>query len=157
MATVSRTIGNSGTGSIRKTRRIRPAYPATAGVMRTSRFISTASSSLAAIPASVPGMTRFWPGLFIVFGCLSARSAKLSPPERVWSDFDPRAEPLEIEVLKRWCEHEANYTEFLFTGLTNGPEKVRVYAIYSAPVGGTNLPAVLHIHGGGQTVNPQWL
>ena len=35
--------------------------------------------------------------------------------------------------------------------------KVRVYAISSAPEGQKNLPGILHIHGGGQTVNPGWL
>ncbi len=80
-----------------------------------------------------------------------------STPQEVWADFDPRSEPLEIEVLQRWTEHGANYTEFYFTGMTNRSEKVRVYAIYSAPVGGKNLPGILHIHGGGQTVNTDWL
>ncbi len=84
-------------------------------------------------------------------------SQKLSTPKEVWKNFDPRAEPLEIEVLRKWAEHGANYTEFYFTGMTNGAQKVRVYAIYSAPIGGKNLPGILHIHGGGQTVNPGWL
>ena len=35
--------------------------------------------------------------------------------------------------------------------------KVRVYAISSVPEGQKNLPGILHIHGGGQTVNPGWL
>jgi dienelactone hydrolase len=78
-------------------------------------------------------------------------------PESVWADFDPRKEPLEIEVLKRWAEYGAVCTEFTFTGMTHEGSKVKVYAISSSPAGKTGLPGVLHIHGGGQTVGPQWL
>jgi dienelactone hydrolase len=78
-------------------------------------------------------------------------------PEAVWSDFDPRKEPLEIGVTKRWTEHGSNLTEFTFTGMTHEGSKVRVYAISGIPEGKDHLPGILHIHGGGQTVNPQWL
>jgi dienelactone hydrolase len=78
-------------------------------------------------------------------------------PEAVWAEFDPREEPLEIEVTKRWAEHGSNLTEFTFTGMTHEGSKVRVYAIFSIPEGNDHLPGILHIHGGGQTVNPQWL
>ena len=48
-------------------------------------------------------------------------------------------------------------TEFTFTGMTHEGSKVRVYAISGVPEGKEHLPGILHIHGGGQTVNPQWL
>lgn len=78
-------------------------------------------------------------------------------PEAVWVGYDPRSEPLEIEVSKQWTEHGAALTEFTFTGMTHEGSKVRVYALSGVPEGKTNLPGVLHVHGGGQTVNPQWL
>ena len=78
-------------------------------------------------------------------------------PEEVWTGFDPRQEPLEIEILKRWTEHGSTLTEFTFTGMTHEGSKVRVYALSGVPEGRTSLPGVLHIHGGGQTVNVQWL
>jgi dienelactone hydrolase len=78
-------------------------------------------------------------------------------PEAVWADFDPRKEPLEIEVTKRWAEHGSALTEFTFTGMTHQGSKFRVYALSSVPEGKDQLPGILHIHGGGQTVNPQWL
>lgn len=78
-------------------------------------------------------------------------------PEAVWAGFDPRKEPLEVEVLKRWTEHGAVHTEFTFTGMTHEGPKVRVYALSSAPEGKKGLPGVLHVHGGGQTVSPYWL
>jgi dienelactone hydrolase len=78
-------------------------------------------------------------------------------PQAVWAGFDPRLEPLEMEILKRWSQHGAVYTEFTFTGMTHEGSRVRVYAISSAPEGKLRLPGVLHIHGGGQTVSPRWL
>ena len=78
-------------------------------------------------------------------------------PQEVWAGYDPTAEPLEMEVVKRWKQFDANYAEVYFTGMTHEGEKVRVYGIFAAPMGGKNLPAVLHIHGGGQTVAPTWL
>lgn len=78
-------------------------------------------------------------------------------PQAVWGSFDPRKEPLEVEVLKRWSEHGAHYTEFTFTGMTHEGSRVSVYALSSIPEGKTKRPAILHVHGGGQTVHPQWL
>jgi dienelactone hydrolase len=97
-------------------------------------------------------------GIQLFLSCLLLLAPE-SPtaPEAVWAGFDPRSEPLEIETLKRWNEHGARYTEFTFTGMTQEGSKVRVYAISSAPIGKHNLPGVLHIHGGGQTVNLAWL
>jgi dienelactone hydrolase len=75
----------------------------------------------------------------------------------VWADFDPTAEPLEIDVLRRWTEGKAECAEMTFTGMTHEGQRVRVYAVYGAPLGGKNLPGILHIHGGGQTVSLRWL
>src|SRR5580704_4529018 len=88
---------------------------------------------------------------------LAAPKQVLDTPEKVWQGFDPREEPLDIEVLKEWTEDGANYKEMYFTGMTHDGEKVRAYAIYSAPKNGKNLPGIMHIHGGGQTVSPRWL
>ncbi|MCE9526943.1 MAG: acetylxylan esterase [Planctomycetales bacterium] len=78
-------------------------------------------------------------------------------PAEVWAGFDPRGEPLEIEVTKTSVEDGVVNRELWFTGMTEGETKVRVYAIYAAPEGNAKHPAVLHIHGGGQTVAPAWL
>ncbi len=97
-------------------------------------------------------------GMFVGF-VAQVRAGDPSPttPEAVWADFDPRKEPLEIEVTKRWAEHGSALTEFTFTGMTHEGSKVRVYALSGVPEGKDQLPGILHIHGGGQTVNPQWL
>ena len=88
---------------------------------------------------------------------VSASEPPPTTPEAVWAGFNPRKEPLEVEVLRRWTEHGAVHTEFTFTGMTHEGSKVRVYALSSAPEGKTGLPGVLHVNGGGQTVNPKWL
>lgn len=96
--------------------------------------------------------------LFAVSGPLAtAPGHSQTTPSAVWAGFDPRAEPLETQIIKRWNEHGARYTELMFTGMTHEGSKVRVYAISSAPEGQKNLPGILHIHGGGQTVSPGWL
>jgi dienelactone hydrolase len=80
----------------------------------------------------------------------------IDTPEKVWADFDPRAEPLDIEVKKQWTENGGDYTEMYFTGMTEGSDKVRVYAIYAVPAGKNRVPGILHIHGGGQTASVRW-
>ncbi|BBH22148.1 hypothetical protein Back11_34930 [Paenibacillus baekrokdamisoli] len=80
-------------------------------------------------------------------------------PEQVWKDYNPSREPLEVEVLKQWTEDGNCFKEMYFTGKTTGSEKTtgagktRIYAVYSAPEEGELLPGILHVHGGGQTVN----
>ena len=78
-------------------------------------------------------------------------------PTDIWEDYDPRKEPLEEEILKSWQEEGVNYKEVYFNGEEFDGQYVRIYGIYAAPSGATKLPALLHIHGGGQTVNPRWL
>ena len=97
-------------------------------------------------------------GMFLTFVAHAlAENESPTTPEAVWAGFDPGKEPLEIDVTKRWAEHGSNLTECTFTGMTHEGSKVRVYAISGIPEGKDHLPAILHIHGGGQTVNPQWL
>lgn len=96
----------------------------------------------------------------VVVGAQTAKDSTASPrtPEEVWRGFDPRAEPLEVEVVRRWEQDGAKFTELYFTGMiAPDGEKVRVYAIASAPTNATNLPGLLHIHGGGQTAYEPWL
>lgn len=109
--------------------------------------------------ASFIGLTlaTLLPGLAFAAGRVKARPGN---PEEVWAGYDPRSEPLEVEVVRQWNEAGARYTECYFTGMTGpqGPkDKVRVYAIYSIPEGARMVPAVMHIHGGGQNAYPGWL
>jgi dienelactone hydrolase len=101
------------------------------------------------------------PACAVTIAFLATSEASLAEsidtPQKVWADFDPRREPLEIETLKQWVEEGAHYHEFFFRGETYQDQPVRVYALYAAPEGGMNLPGILHIHGGGQSVSRNWL
>ncbi len=77
--------------------------------------------------------------------------------EDLWADFDPRGLPLQVDIIREWTEDGARWKEFYFTGEVWEGTPVRVYAIYAEPVGASKLPGMLHIHGGGQTVDTEWL
>ncbi len=70
--------------------------------------------------------------------------------EALWADFDPRAEPLDVEVLKEWEEEGVvlkvlRYRAGIFKG-----QKAMMAAVYGYPKGGQDLPGLVQIHGGGQ-------
>jgi len=71
--------------------------------------------------------------------------------EELWADFDPRRDPLETEVIREWTDGEGTFRHVRFlVGFFRGVP-ARMTAIYGFPnplVG--RLPAVMHIHGGGQ-------
>ncbi len=71
----------------------------------------------------------------------------------LWDGYDPRKAPLEIEVLKEWEQDEVvcrivRYQVGVFKGAPS-----RVAAFYAFPKGGTKLPAILEMHGGGQSAS----
>lgn len=101
-------------------------------------------------------------------GARPAGAPRLTPPE-VWSTYDPDAGPLDEQVLKRRTTTTAAYKEVYFSAYIEG-QTVRVYGIYATPLnanqpgeGGQHaesnakVPAVMHLHGGGQTVDGRWL
>jgi len=75
--------------------------------------------------------------------------------EELWagySDFD-RATPLDLEVLKEWEQDGAvcrivRYQVGVFKGAPS-----RVAGFYAFPKGATKLPAILDLHGGGQSAS----
>ena len=100
----------------------------------------------------------------IVFSCVPlVATAETLPPleagkvpltvEELWDGFDPRKEPLETEVLKEWEQDGAvcrivRYRVGVFKG-----EPAVVAAFYAFPKGGTKLPALVELHGGGQSAS----
>ncbi len=72
-----------------------------------------------------------------------------SVPE-LWQDFDPRRDPIETEVIREWKEEGGVYRHVRFLIGTFKGRPARMAAIYGYPVGARALPAVMHIHGGGQ-------
>lgn len=70
--------------------------------------------------------------------------------DELWSDYDPRAEALDVEVLKEWEEagvimRVLRYRVGVFKG-----KKAMIAAIYGFPKGAKDLPGLIQVHGGGQ-------
>lgn len=71
--------------------------------------------------------------------------------KELWADFDPRKDAIETEVIREWKEDGGVYrhVRFLIGHFKGKP--ARMAAIYGFPEGTKEkLPAVMHIHGGGQ-------
>lgn len=79
-----------------------------------------------------------------------------NPPQTLqalWNGYDPSKEPLEIENLTEWTDEGitvrlVRYKIGVFKGTTS-----TMAAIYAFPKGGSKLPALLHLHGGGQSAS----
>lgn len=74
--------------------------------------------------------------------------------QQMWSGFDPRKEPLEIELLKEWEEENIILRIVRFRiGIFKGT-KATLAAVYGFPRdaahSGAKLPGLVQIHGGGQ-------
>lgn len=101
--------------------------------------------------------------LFVVswlVGGLQAMSKDTLPPLQngavpqtvgeLWADYDPRAEALDVEVLKEWEEDGIVFKVLRYRVGNFKGEKAMMAAVYGYPKGGTNLPGLVQIHGGGQ-------
>lgn len=76
------------------------------------------------------------------------------PPQSVielWADFDPRKDPLDVEVIREWKEDGGVYRYVRYTiGHFKG-RPAYMAAFYGFPENAKgDLPAVMHMHGGGQ-------
>ncbi len=89
----------------------------------------------------------------VVFGETLPSLSKGPAPqtvEEMWTGFDPRAEPLDIEVLKEWEQDGVVLKVLRYRiGVFKG-KKAMMAAVYGYPKGGANLPGLVQIHGGGQ-------
>jgi cephalosporin-C deacetylase-like acetyl esterase len=70
--------------------------------------------------------------------------------EELWGGFDPRAEPLDTEIVTEWEEDGVvlrivRYRIGIFKG-----QKAMMAAVYGFPKGASKLPGLVQIHGGGQ-------
>ena len=73
---------------------------------------------------------------------------------QMWDGFDPRAEPLETEILKEWEEDGVVLRVVRFRiGVFKG-QKAKLAAVYGFPKqekrDGLKIPGLVQIHGGGQ-------
>lgn len=87
----------------------------------------------------------------------TAYAAVTSMIKQTYADFDPRKDPLGIEMIREWDEGDIHIEQLYFTGQIIDGVKTRVYAYRGAPRTGEKLPGVLYCHGGGQTAYLQWV
>lgn len=72
----------------------------------------------------------------------------------LWGDFDPRKELLEVETIREWKADGMVLRVVRFRVGTFKGKAARLAAFYGFPEGAKEkLPAVMHIHGGGQRAN----
>ena len=68
----------------------------------------------------------------------------------LWAGLDMRAEPLDVEILKEWEEDGIVLKVLRYrVGVFKG-QKAMMAAVYGYPKGGSKLPGLVQIHGGGQ-------
>ena len=94
-----------------------------------------------------------------VLGCVSFARETLPPLQNepaphthagLWTGYDPRIGPLDVEVLKEWEEDGVVLKVLRYRiGIFRG-QKAVMAAVYGYPKGGQNLPGLVQIHGGGQ-------
>ena len=99
----------------------------------------------------------------IVAACTTVAVADTCPPltdgiapqtfEKLWAGIDPRAEPLEVEVLKEWERDGIVLKIIRYRIGTFKGERAMMAGVYAYPKGGSNLPGLVHMHGGGQYAN----
>lgn len=88
--------------------------------------------------------------LFELNPFFAAEGIPLSVQE-LWADFDPRRDPIETEVIRDWKEDGTilRHVRYFISSFKGRP--ARMAAVYGFPEGTKEkLPAVMHIHGGGQ-------
>ena len=74
-----------------------------------------------------------------------------STVEELWAGYDPRKEPLDVEVIKEWEEDGVVLKVIRYrVGIFKG-QKSMMAAVYGYPKGDRDLPAIVQIHGGGQS------
>ncbi len=88
----------------------------------------------------------------VAFGADSLPRLHAAPQrvEQLWAGYDPRSEPLEVRVVREWREDDLTLRYVIYSIGTLKGEPARMAAFYGFPTGEKKLPAVLHMHGGGQ-------
>lgn len=77
--------------------------------------------------------------------------------EELWSGFDPRKEPLDVEVLHEWEQDGVVMKVLRYrVGIFKG-KKAMMVAVYGYPKGAKNIPGLVQIHGGGGAGNEDYV
>lgn len=104
--------------------------------------LGSPSSAWAAVETTLPALKESLPPL--------ENGAAPRDFEELWAGFDPRAEPLDVEILKEW-EADGVVLKVLRyrVGVFKG-RKAMMAAVYGYPKGAAKIPGLVQIHGGGQ-------
>jgi dienelactone hydrolase len=73
--------------------------------------------------------------------------------DEIWRGYDPRALPLDAEVLHEGAAANLVVRKIRYTSEIADGVKVRIIGYYGFPGGGGRHPAILHIHGGSQVAS----
>ena len=73
--------------------------------------------------------------------------------DELWAGFDPRKEPLETEVLREWEQDGVICRIIRYRVGVFRDTPAIMAAFYAFPKGGTGLPAIVQLHGGGQSAS----
>ena len=68
----------------------------------------------------------------------------------LWAGYDPKEEPLEIEVVREWEQDGLVVRSLRYRIGTFKGKVAHMAAFYAFPEKGEDLPGVIHVHGGGQ-------
>ncbi|MHC4876779.1 MAG: dienelactone hydrolase family protein [Planctomycetota bacterium] len=94
--------------------------------------------------------------LIVLAGSTSALAQSVPQTvEQTWAGFDPRAEPLETEVIRETVEDGIVLRHVRYVVGTFGGKTTRVAAFYAFPKDGKQLPGIVQLHGGGQRAMPE--
>jgi dienelactone hydrolase len=96
---------------------------------------------------------RFLLLIAVLLFCNSTARAEPDVPQtskQVWENYDPRAEPLELEVIRETAEDGIVLRQIRYVVGTFAGKKTRVAAFYAFPKDGSKLPGIVQLHGGGQ-------
>ncbi|MDG2123093.1 MAG: dienelactone hydrolase family protein, partial [Verrucomicrobiales bacterium] len=67
-----------------------------------------------------------------------------------WAEYDARAEGLEVEVIREVVEEGIVVRQVRYVVGTFGGKKTRVAGFFAFREGGSGLPGIVQLHGGGQ-------
>jgi len=113
--------------------------------MACSSWLTARAVRVGAIAATAVG----WLG--VASACAPTADAVPESVQELWADFDPRQDPLETEVIREWRSDGGVFRHVRFLVGTFKGKPARMAAIYGFPEARAGaLPAVMHIHGGGQ-------
>ncbi len=70
--------------------------------------------------------------------------------KELFADFDPRKDPLDAKVVRAWEKDGIVYRYITYHIGTFKGKPARMAAFYAFPTAAKKLPALLHMHGGGQ-------